>query len=324
MISSSTKSVFALLSVTLICSFFTQGHAQACVDDPNYKFPLENGRLRKCKFLRNWKRTTKYCNTENADGVLVKVGCPLACNVDSRDKVDVINLREQQKTKFCKWLRDGKNAEIKKRINCSNPDVLGKCPKSCGVCDGPAPPTTPPAPTPTPTPAPVAPTPAPVAPTPAPVVVPTPAPAAPTATPTPTPTPAPVASPVICPAGTRAFNITLFNTGTNTNFDAQFSSAKARWESIIKCGLSDRSAGQVADWFSGDLSKAYNGAVDDVVIGYEMAPIDGPSNVLGFAGARYYRSDTFSPISGIMKFDEADFASMSTSKYICFYAYSMF
>jgi hypothetical protein len=88
-----------------------------------------------------------------------------------------------------------------------------------------------------------------------------------------------------CPAGTPAFTITLINNGTNTNFDAQFGSAKARWESIINLGLSDYPAGTI-DWFKGDLSQAYTGAVDDVVIGYEMAPIDGLSNVLGFAGAR--------------------------------------
>ena len=125
-----------------------------------------------------------------------------------------------------------------------------------------------------------------------------------------------------CPAGTPAFNIALINTGNNTNFDAQFSSAKARWESIIKCGLSDFPGYYEGfDWFGGFLSQPYNGFVDDVVIGYEMGFIDGPSNVLGFAGPTFIRSDTLSPISGIMKFDEEDFASMSASKYI-YHVYS--
>jgi hypothetical protein len=62
------------------------------------------------------------------------------------------------------------------------------------------------------------------------------------------------------------------NMGSNTDYDAVFASAKARWESIIKCDLSDRPAR------SGDSS-----AVDDVVIGYEFKYIDGTSSVLGFA-----------------------------------------
>jgi len=103
------------------------------------------------------------------------------------------------------------------------------------------------------------------------------------------------------------------NTGTNTNFDAAFASAKARWESIITGDLIGEAAGGVADWFGGQLSASYSGAVDDVVIGYEMKYIDGLNNILGSAGPYYYRTSTLSPVSGVMSFDEDDFANMSAA-----------
>ena len=102
------------------------------------------------------------------------------------------------------------------------------------------------------------------------------------------------------------------NTGTNTNFDAAFASAKARWESIIIGDLSDESAVGY-DWFGGYLSASYSGAVDDVVIGYEMQVIDGLNGFLGSAGPTYRRSSTRSTISGIMRFDQDDFANMSAA-----------
>lgn len=107
--------------------------------------------------------------------------------------------------------------------------------------------------------------------------------------------------------------MTLVNMGTNTDFDAAFSSAKAKWESVIKCGLNDIAGvgNGISDWFAGQFSSPYNADVDDLVIGFSMEPNDGVNGTLGFAGARYLRPGKTSPISGIMKFDEADFASMS-------------
>lgn len=99
--------------------------------------------------------------------------------------------------------------------------------------------------------------------------------------------------------------------GTNTNYDVAFSAAKAKWESIIKCGLSDVGGGQVSDWFYNQFSSTFNGPIDDVAIGYSMEYIDGPSNILGFAAATYYRNGFPSPVSGIMKFDQDDFNNMS-------------
>ncbi len=60
------------------------------------------------------------------------------------------------------------------------------------------------------------------------------------------------------------------------------------------------------------------GDADDVVIGYEMVPIDGTGGTLGSAKPISKRGNTRSTISGIMKFDEVGFANMSNrSKYIC-------
>ena len=111
--------------------------------------------------------------------------------------------------------------------------------------------------------------------------------------------------------------MTLVNMGTNTDFDAAFSSAKAKWESVIKCGFSDIAGvgNGISDWFTGQFSSPYNADVDDLVIGFSMEPNDGVNGTLGFAGARYLRPGKTSPISGIMKFDEADFASMSYSEF---------
>ena len=50
--------------------------------------------------------------------------------------------------------------------------------------------------------------------------------------------------------------------------------------------------------------------VDDVVIEAEGAPIDGVGRVLGQAGPRVLRPDSFLPASGIMSFDTADLAQL--------------
>jgi len=113
-------------------------------------------------------------------------------------------------------------------------------------------------------------------------------------------------------ASNAAFNIQLVNTGNNTDFDAAFVSAKARWESIIIGDLNNQPSIGV-DWFRGQLSASHMGDVDDVVIGYELKYIDGISGVLGSAGPYYYRTSTNSTVSGGMKFDQDDFANMSAA-----------
>ena len=69
------------------------------------------------------------------------------------------------------------------------------------------------------------------------------------------------------------------------------------------------------DCFLGQLSASNSGAVDDVVIGYEMKYIDGINGTLGLANQCYVyvRTSTNSTLLGVMIFDQDDFASMSAA-----------
>ena len=282
-----TKLRVALATLVLVCTTLHGVYAD-CVDDTEYRFlKIGTNRLGRCKYLTRkdqWKRRSLYCDTANADGVLVKDGCPAACRncpdvcKDSAQRIEIKNWKGETINKFCAWFSRRPDTNRKWKY-CQDLAVQAHCPVTCSTC----PPSAPVAPTPSPV---ASPTLAPViSPTLAPVVspgtpAPTPAPVAtpdtPTPVPTPVPTPAPTSaptpsSPALCPDN-NTFEITLMNMGSNTAYDAVFASAKARWESIIKCDLSDRPAR------SGDSS-----AVDDVVIGYEFKYIDGTSSVLGFA-----------------------------------------
>jgi len=249
----------------------------------------------------------------------------------------------------CEWFTKNKTAQRTRRYCVESgfsfdPEIADGCVASCGLCgesttsptQGP---TAAPVPTPRTTPKPAqGPTASPVSTpkrTPLPTQGPTAAPVrTPKRTPVPTqgPTTAPVTSPrttpkptqgptaaptTICPDGVSPFTITLMNMGSNTNFDAAFASAKAKWESIIKCDLQDiarQSSPSDFDWFGGTFKpKSFNGDVDDVVIGFSIEFIDGANGVLGFAGAVFLRTGPpgSSPISGIMKFDEDDFDTIS-------------
>ena len=139
-------------------------------------------------------------------------------------------------------------------------------------------------------------------------IVTTPSPTTPAPTPIPTPSPS---KPNECPDG-KPFNITLINTGTNTDYDALFLKAKKRWESIIKCGLSNFGSSE-DDWFKGDLPQPYTGPVDDIVIGYvfQNELVDKIGNpYFGEAGKRFTRN-TGSSISGIMRFSLEGFRGLS-------------
>ncbi len=134
------------------------------------------------------------------------------------------------------------------------------------------------------------------------------------------PSSAPTPTPFDCPDG-KPFTITLMNMGNNTAYDAAFNRAKARWESIIKCGLTDIGFDppEGFDWFLGLLSKPFSGPfVDDVLIGYEFKFIDGVGSpngdILGQALRLYFRPGLGSPISGIMQFDEDNFATETEGK----------
>lgn len=114
------------------------------------------------------------------------------------------------------------------------------------------------------------------------------------------------------PRGQSEFNIQLINMGPVTTgadrYDAFFELAAERWMKIIVGDVSDFPAGTVDDWFGGLFSQPYNGAVDDLVIGYEVSRgWDGPGGTLGRAGPAARRTSrtgvSVSTVSGIMQFD---------------------
>ena len=119
------------------------------------------------------------------------------------------------------------------------------------------------------------------------------------------------------------FNIQIINMGSqdiDSSLVKAFELAAARWSKVIVGDVTpDFPAGTVADWFGGQFPSPFNGAVDDVVIGFAITDIDGFGNVLGSAGPIFTRIDAFgntlAPISGAMIFDVADASQMPTSDF---------
>ena len=106
-----------------------------------------------------------------------------------------------------------------------------------------------------------------------------------------------------------AYNINVqFADGTNPSTAVQmaFLAAEQRWESIITGDIPDEtfslpSGACGAEWTSGSQ------AVDDVIIGANVKPIDGPSGVLGQAGPCIVGdAPGYFPKFGVMEFDSAD------------------
>ena len=135
-----------------------------------------------------------------------------------------------------------------------------------------------------------------------------PATAAPTKAPaTAAPTKAPAtAAPTKAPATvapTLSYNIDLDLFGIDASDSALFTNAKLRWESIIRGDLSDISTTGLAPPAAGC---AYPSVVDDLYICARFVPIDGPFNVVGFAGPQYIRTLNSLTIIGDMVLDSAD------------------
>ena len=114
------------------------------------------------------------------------------------------------------------------------------------------------------------------------------------------------------------FNIQVMNMGS-TDIDPSlaeaFELAAQRWSKVIVGDVTpDFPEGTVSDWFSGQFSTPFAGAVDDLVIGFEIAEIDGLGEILGSAGPVFTRLDAsgnaLAPISGVMIFDVVDVSAM--------------
>ena len=103
------------------------------------------------------------------------------------------------------------------------------------------------------------------------------------------------------------------NMGDDKSYDDLFRSAAEKWQKIVVGDLPDTPKQMSAshDWFGNEWGNhpPVNIDIDDVLIGYSITSIDGLSGTLGFAGPVYSRQskEAVTAISGIMKFDKADF-----------------
>ncbi len=101
------------------------------------------------------------------------------------------------------------------------------------------------------------------------------------------------------------FNITLkFIVPVTPRQEQVFNDAAGRWERII-IGDVPSFTGTIPSAFTG-FPPAVDGTLDDIVIEVALAPIDGPGNVLGFAGPQFVRTADFLTLSGVMFFDVDD------------------
>jgi hypothetical protein len=86
----------------------------------------------------------------------------------------------------------------------------------------------------------------------------------------------------------------------------------AKWVSIITGDLPSVTVNLPAG-DCGTNSPALSGTVDDLRIYVTLEAIDGVGNVLGSAGPCRIRAGSFLPVTGRMRFDTADLASMESS-----------
>ncbi len=105
------------------------------------------------------------------------------------------------------------------------------------------------------------------------------------------------------------FNLVIRNIGPafSPNAQAAVDTAEARWERWIYSDHADLSVVATANQ-CGIAHPAVNEVVDDLLILARIDSIDGPGNVLGFAGGCFFRGGSGDGmyIMGIMVFDSAD------------------
>jgi len=92
--------------------------------------------------------------------------------------------------------------------------------------------------------------------------------------------------------------------------------ATTRWQQVVRTGMPDVVSPP------GDITAAncaseglpsFSGAIDDLLIDIRIEPIDGPSQVLGYAGACFSRVSNGLPYFGLMVIDSADVANMEVA-----------
>jgi Leishmanolysin len=112
------------------------------------------------------------------------------------------------------------------------------------------------------------------------------------------------------PEAAQNYNITLrFVNPVTPKQAADFQTAAARWQGLIHGDVADVQ-GSFPKNACGNSFKmpAFSGVIDDLLINVLLQPIDGPGNVLGAAGACFFRTDDGIPVFGLMFFDVDDLA----------------
>jgi hypothetical protein len=106
---------------------------------------------------------------------------------------------------------------------------------------------------------------------------------------------------------TRPFNVTFrFLTPVTDRQERLFRRSARRWQEII---VKDVPAitGTIPRNFCGDFgTPRFEGRIDDILIDIQLRPIDGPGNILGFAGPCAVRVVDDLPAYGLMVFDTED------------------
>ncbi|KAI9030231.1 hypothetical protein DFJ74DRAFT_655939 [Hyaloraphidium curvatum] len=88
--------------------------------------------------------------------------------------------------------------------------------------------------------------------------------------------------------------------------------------SVIKSDLTENTYGSEGNGcvFVGNAARLNCRAVDDLIIGFAVEPIDGKFGILGSAGPSFIRpagsTHEYLPVTGSMRFDSADLDSMAT------------
>jgi hypothetical protein len=121
----------------------------SCEDDPNFKIRLNNGKLRKCRWItqnpnRKSVRIAAYCKRDD-----VKSACPVSCGscaiICTDDEAFTFQINNG-KDKGCQWLTQNEEAvETRREKFCFSSDennqsstsltpIGGACPWSCGLC----------------------------------------------------------------------------------------------------------------------------------------------------------------------------------------------
>jgi hypothetical protein len=109
----------------------------------------------------------------------------------------------------------------------------------------------------------------------------------------------------------QAYHIDVrFITTMTPTQQAAFTTAAAKWESIIFGDVPDIQVSGVPPGACGTGSPAVNEIVDDIVIFAIIDSIDGPGKILGQAGPCFVRNFKHFPVLGVMQFDSADVATL--------------